>query len=133
MSEPNIDDLVPTDGNREVHPDAYKTLALLRLYEKDGSPVYFIVEGVAHLRHETPLDDEYFYGEHTCPTNFIPIEAVYTPDDDDPHGVFEYVRTVWYPKAYAEAVEEGGGDEFLRALFPETLLPTPEKDKDDGR
>lgn len=115
----NVDDLV-WSGNA-AHPACYKTLSLLRLYERSGSPVFFILESVAHIDHENPLDDAYFYNEHSCPTNYVPVEAIFTPDDDDPHGVFDYVRTAWYTKSYDEAKERGDGDEFLRALFPETL------------
>jgi hypothetical protein len=115
-----MDEMVRT-GN-EHHPHCYKTLALLRLYEKSGSPVYFIVEGVGHTNYGGIEDNDYFYDEHSCPTNYVPVEAIFTPDDDDPHGVFEYVRTVWYPRAYDEAQDEGSGDEFLRSLFPETRI-----------
>jgi hypothetical protein len=37
----------------------------------------------------------YYYNEHTCPTNWIRgIEAVIFEGDQDPHGVFHFVRAV---------------------------------------
>ena len=45
-----------------------------------------------------------------------------TQVDDDPHGVFEYVRSVWMPAAFdGEAANPSDDDEILRALFPETF------------
>jgi len=39
-------------------------------------------------------NDEYYYNEHTCPVNLIRGGlAVYTLIDNDPHGIFEYVKT----------------------------------------
>lgn len=118
------DDLVWC-GN-DLHPDCYKTLVLLKLYDREKVPVYFVVEGVCHLVDRPGEDhfdaERYYYDDHSCPTNYVPVEAVFTPCEDDPHGVFDYVRTAWYPAAYDEAKASGNGEEFLRSLFPETRL-----------
>lgn len=103
-----------------AHPNMYKTLDLLCLYDSDGEPVYFIVEGVGNVTDENPLDDEYLYNEHTCPTNYIPIEAIFTKDDDDPHGVFDYICSRWMTAEYADLEADCNTDEYLRNLFPET-------------
>lgn len=109
--------LVPAESPSPYHKDMFKTLVLLRLFQRDGSPVYFVVQGLGTLGDgESDLDDEYFYDEHTCPTNYIPIEAVMTPEDDDPHGAFEYVRSVWMPHDYGQ---DGNERAKLRELFPE--------------
>lgn len=99
----------------ERQPDGF---SLLRLTTVDG-PIFFIVR-----RFFDGTEDEgspaYFFEESQCPTNFIGVEAVYTPDDDDPHGLFEHVRSA--PAAgYEAAYQAGRGDKFLRALFPETV------------
>lgn len=42
--------------------------------------------------------DRYFFEEHTCPTNFLGVDAAVLIEngwpDPDPHGVFKYVATV---------------------------------------
>lgn len=43
--------------------------------------------------------------------------------EDDPHGLFEHVRSVWMTTDYVEASEGGAGDEWLRDAFPETRQP----------
>jgi hypothetical protein len=109
---------VRTDSDHALHSDLYKTLDLLRLYRANGEPVYFIVQGLGSVNDENPLDDSYLYDEHTCPTNYIPVEAIFTAQEDDPHGVFDYVRSVWYPAAMDEP--NADTDAILRDLFPET-------------
>ena len=108
--------LVPVDSDHPAHKNMFKTLVLLRLFQRDGSPVYFVVESSTILDDNEPLDQSYLYDEHTCPTNYIRIEAVMTPTEDDPHGVFEYVRSVWMPHDYGVDQNE---DEKIRELFPE--------------
>lgn len=115
----------PVHCGSDKHPDMFKTLNLLRLNLVEG-PLFFIVEGVAPFKGDAAdLDGEYFYEEHTCPTNFIPIEAIFTPTDDDPHGAFEYVRSVWMPADYEERRDDcGEQDAMLREIFPETQVGT---------
>jgi len=110
---------VKVDSDR--HPGMFKTLDLLKIKSLDG-PIFFIVEGCAMFKGKPEdLDCMFLYEEHTCPTNFIRIEAIFTPDSDDPHGVFKWVRSVWMPKEYVAAKDGiGEPDEILRTLFPET-------------
>ncbi len=53
-----------------------------------------------HLHTFTTLPDsdetghaEYFYNEHTCPTNFLGdvVKVIDADGDDDPHGIFAFV------------------------------------------
>lgn len=119
------------------HPNMFKTLNLLRLFQRDGTPVYFVVEGCASTEviaeGDNPLDHSFYYDEHSCPTNYVPVDDIRTPDDDDPHGVFEYVRTVWMPAEYAEAAEgiECEESDFIAALFPEIKEPI-EQEEEEG-
>jgi len=97
------------------HKDLYKTLTLLKAYTEYSTPIYLVISGVcSHTGEKEEIDDSYFYDESTCPTNYIPIEAVMTQDDDDPHGCFTYVRTVWMPLDYKR-----GDTATIKRLFPE--------------
>lgn len=95
------------------------SLALLRLKTTEGESVYFVVEDWTDW--SDPDDGSaYFYDEHSCPTNYIRVEAVLTHDDNDPHGVFDHIRTAPKPAGYDTAADK---DEMIRALFPETREP----------
>lgn len=40
-------------------------------------------------------DLEYWFNEHTCPTNFTKdIHTIVADGDFDPHGIFEHVKTI---------------------------------------
>ncbi|CAH2399192.1 hypothetical protein [Mesorhizobium ventifaucium] len=102
------------DGKKFVK--SYDLLVIL----PQEKPIYFIVEGGYHSPHE--FEDKgkaYFYGEHTCPTNWLQsVEAIVSEGDDDPHGIAEFVRTV-----DVSGVEHPGGDgePDWRAVFPEAF------------
>jgi hypothetical protein len=83
--------------------ETMKTVFILLQY-RDDPEFQIIVEGIESRRKEAPewllasQDDpdghhEYFYNEHTCPTNYLTgvYEAIYH-GDHDPHGIFEFVR-----------------------------------------
>lgn len=81
-----------------------RTLVILKLDPKDmdGHPLFFMTEGVAFAPNETdggepvisPGQDEYFYNEHTCPTNWLKrVREIAIEGDHDPHGLFRYVET----------------------------------------
>ncbi len=79
-----------------LEPLLQKTLVTL---ESKG-PVRLIVEGMSHTLKDGKPDpedhDEFFYNEHTCPTNFMHnVVKVVDPADgnEDPHGIFAYVST----------------------------------------
>lgn len=42
---------------------------------------------------ELDEQDRYFYEEHTCPSNVIGVDVSNNSGDDDPHGVWSYVKT----------------------------------------
>lgn len=89
------------------------TLVTLR----SEQPVTLVVKGMQFVKDgETPRftgdprdedeyhPDNYFYNEHTCPTNYLNVLELRTDDGDtDPHGVFAYVRT----EPWSARVEEG--------------------------
>lgn len=109
-------DIVTRVAASEKHPNMYKTLDLIKLYDRDGDAVFFVVSGLAtdDGRDGDPLDNSYTYEEHSCPTNYVPVEAIMQRNDADPHGVFEYVRSVWMPSDY-----QGNDEEMIMELFPE--------------
>jgi hypothetical protein len=71
-----------------------KTLVTLR----SEQPVTILLEGMRFVRPGKPDDgdhDRYFYEEHSCPTNWLRHVLQVRDDtgDDDPHGIFAYVKT----------------------------------------
>jgi hypothetical protein len=52
-------------------------------------------------------NQEYFYNEHTCPSNITQdVVKVILENDTDPHGTFQYVGTIRLPNAWSdESVE----------------------------
>lgn len=97
-------------------------LVLLSVSLTEGSPLYFVVRD----RHFFPLEEgeteedrwekkRYFYEEHTCPTNFIPVAEVMTPTDSDPHGVF---KLIGISRPYAPGELDGPElQDHIRDLF----------------
>lgn len=61
-------------------------------------PVYFVVDGMrfegeGHDDREENDHKQFYYEEHSCPTNWFKPTMMYFDGDDDPHGVIEYVAT----------------------------------------
>jgi ribosomal protein L37AE/L43A len=81
--------------------------------------VYFIVDAKDYGRggkgKSVPFEGkEYYYNEHTCPTNWIgQVERIISEHDEDPHGLFEYVESM--------DKDESIGDEELnwQEIFPQ--------------
>ena len=96
----SFDGRISADGNIDVRlrtERRIKTYDLLMLSPQD-KPVWFIVEGLRFEDPAKPRDEtseaehkEYFYEEHSCPTNWLKPEIVYYDGDDDPHGLLEFV------------------------------------------
>ena len=80
------DELVAVEMTHPAHADMFKTLDLLCLNLAENEKLYFVVEGCSKF---SSLDElrpaqEYFYEEHTCPTNFISIPLIVYGSDADP-------------------------------------------------
>lgn len=100
------------------HPNQFKTLTLLKLYDAYGDAVFFMVGGSAIDQTDMgldPLDQSYHFDEHSCPTNYVPVEAIIQRGNSDPHGVFDYVRSVWMPADY----DSSNSEDWAEELFPE--------------
>lgn len=72
---------------------------LLRLYrEVDFKPVYIVAEENAFINEagEFTGNQKYFYGEHTCPWNWL-RKTIIHGDDKDPHGLFIHQETIRRP------------------------------------
>lgn len=94
-----------------------RTLVLLRLDRGDGSPLWFITEGmVFDGKPINPERDRYYYEEHSCPTNYVHCCTIVDGEDADPHGVFKYVATVPRPSDFDDVDRDY---EELRKLFPQ--------------
>lgn len=90
-----------------------KVLTLLRL-DPQPKPVYFVVE--AGYADDDPNVDEtstaeslnrYYFEEGSCPTNFVRCELIVSEGDTDPHGIFEWVRTVERPECLSRTHDPG--------------------------
>jgi len=106
----------PNERQKEMGMDSSKpSLVLLRLDPLPQS-LFLVVKGIMHgdkIDHE---NNAYYYNEHTCPTNYLQdAEVVIIGKDNDPHGLFEYVKSVPHP---GEDVEVHNMDiEELAKLF----------------
>lgn len=77
-------------------------LVLLKV-EPDSHPLYFVVKTRRYPRDGTDAEarehDDYYYGEHTCPTNWTDdIVAVVSGEDEDPHGFATFVKRIPAPE-----------------------------------
>ena len=108
--------MVPVDSDHPAHAGMFKTLDLLALDRAQGNPVYFVIGVCAELCELDKLQEhlEYYYEEHTCPTNFIRVPMIAVDGDTDPHGIFRFVRSVWMTPGY-----DKDDDDFLLRTFPE--------------
>jgi hypothetical protein len=71
-------------------------LLLVRVSGSDPAVFMVIDHTVYRPSDETEGGMAYFVDEHTCPTNLVPVEAILSDGDCDPHGALEYVQ--WVPK-----------------------------------
>ncbi len=94
----------------------YKTLVLLSIRINE-SELYFVVEGCSKLESMEELQRgcQYFYEEHTCPLNFIPILMISYQGDLDPHGVFTFVEAVWQTTDFNNHLN----DDYLIKVWPQ--------------
>jgi len=79
----------------EKNTGEYAKLVLLRVPPR-LSPIYLVVRATQY-RPEEAVDsgDEYFYNQHTCPTNWIgDVEMVIADGSTDPHGVAQWVASI---------------------------------------
>lgn len=99
-------------------------LVLLKV-EPESHPIYFVIKARVWPDHQiTDESDSYFYGEHTCPTNWTDqIIAVISRCDEDPHGFATFVSRKKAPERMDEHGHMAGGHEgeLWTAIFPETL------------
>jgi hypothetical protein len=64
----------------------------LALFEVVGFPrMRFLYQGVSW---DGCLDHDYFYHEHTCPTNLLRCEEIFIDGKSDPHGAFRCIKEV---------------------------------------
>ena len=76
----------------EQRPTGRRCENTLALFEVRGFPAMrFVYQGFAW---DGDLDHEYFYNEHTCPTNILRCEEIFIDGEIDPHGAFRLIREV---------------------------------------
>lgn len=73
------------------------TLDLLRLDPLPQS-LFLIAKGLVWNDKIDPSGKEYYYEQHTCPINYFhDAEVVIFGNDNDPHGLFRYVKSIPHP------------------------------------
>jgi hypothetical protein len=99
-------------------PRSGRALYLLR-----GQGMWLVVHGYCE-RDGTAPNADYYYGEHTCPTNVMSdVEEVFTEEGEaDPHGLFLPVAHVVATK---ERVERLDGASFGDVLAMFGMSPGP--------
>lgn len=116
-------------------PAAVYGFALL-VYTGGGLPQYVIVRTAIDPQHhngslKAAMEHLHFrYEEHTCPTNFMQVEHVVLNGDNDPHGIYAFVRFVSnqeikdrYNLTWGQFVGfqfSGAGIEYWAEIFPES-------------
>jgi len=110
---PRKEDLISTENPH--YPYNFKTLVLLQIAD-----VYFVTQGLGTFGDSDMIHNaEYFYNEHTCPTNFASsFEFIVQGGNFDPHGCFQFVDMVWMTAEYA-AMEEDDKIDWLNEVFPQ--------------
>lgn len=103
--------------------------------------VYFIVES---LSDSDPESKSYYYEEHSCPTNYIRVVEIITDGDSDPHGLFDYVKTVELPirdtirnpgesynpdYEYKQVIPEAYGEIIIEGTINKLMLPSESSDQ----
>ena len=93
----------PTDIDfKVIDPKQYYGLMLVKRPDEE---LYMVVEQAYYVRSGViSLDQEYWVNSGTCPTNWFKVLLVAEDGDPDPHGCFEWVRSL----TYAEIKEKFG-------------------------
>lgn len=96
-------------------------LVLLKV-EPEAHPLYLVIKARrwpdSDTAEERASHDQYFYDEHTCPTNWIDdVLAIISDGDEDPHGFATFVRRIPAPD---DMSEDGDPEPAWSELFPET-------------
>lgn len=97
-----------------------KTLVFLQ-----AGYIVLIVEGL-NLSGIGTENNAYYYNEHTCPTNYMKdvIKVIDLRNrDTDPHGIFEYKKTVPYDKR----IEDCDDIETIESIFKNDLACLTQK------
>lgn len=103
---------------KEDRPPKTRLLTLMKFPGKKGD-VFFVLNhfdyGHGDPNDELQSHNQYFFEEHSCPTNWLRDTAVVVQNgDQDPHGFLEHVRTVRVEKYFDE-----NDYELVEKTFPE--------------
>lgn len=106
---------------------APKSLQGMMLVKRPNQELYLVVEQTFYIREGVvDLDFEYWVNDSTCPTNWLDVMMIAEDGDDDPHGVFEFVRAVTYKDVQerlgiTRATLRGmmDSDKAINVVFPE--------------
>lgn len=117
---------------KQVERDIKYLPFITLLKSTHDNPIYLIVKDNQHVKQGEDVANyaAYWFNEHTCPTNWIKnVEVIIFEEDTDPHGVFQFVRTISKDKVLQILQKEDKADEWhdinfsehVDTLFPEVL------------
>lgn len=116
---PDPNHMTRIESTHPFHQKLRKTLNLLCIRRAiRAESVYFVVEGLSEwpaTLEEVNYRAKYFYETHSCPTNFVQVALIAVDGDADPHGIFEFVDSVWMMDEYGS----GNRKEYLIEVFPQ--------------
>lgn len=106
-----------------------KTVYDVLVLPPQKDPVYFVLKtkDYGFSKSETEFRNQhYFYEQHTCPTNWTKyINAIIIKDDDDPHGLFQFVSRKTEDEVCSVInvdsdgdLNNGAGLEFMNSFLP---------------
>ena len=88
------------------HPTNHQPAWLIVKTAGSNPPVYFVIDHMIYGEKDDD-NDRYYVEESTCPTNLIPVSAIITEGDTDPHGILEFVAHI--PKSHWKEEYPDGG------------------------
>lgn len=91
-----------SDGDFEVEPTGRRNTPVTVTLRSQTVPPITVKLNTwkwAHSQNDAQEEyeshEQYYYDEHTCPTNWVrDIEEIECEGDTDPHGLFEFVSVV---------------------------------------
>ena len=91
IKENDIIELEKRKPDKYSDGKVYKCWSLLKIPSQKKDIILKIKDNY-YIKNDIANNKKYFYEEHTCPENiFRMVHEVYIGEDDDPHGLAEYI------------------------------------------
>lgn len=96
---------------RKTDDSFSKCFDLLRIPPQEHA--IYIVRSASHSSDRDHAGTQYYYEEHSCPTNWLDhIEMISIDGDQDPHGLIEYVGAAAFDQDIADAGNHDWSETF---------------------